>query len=81
MDEYAKTFKAMRDNADRTASVIEDRLRARKIDVPSASAAPSFDASKLTGDDKAAYEWANNPKSPNWSKEKADAIKKQLGVR
>jgi hypothetical protein len=81
LDEYTKTFKAMRDNADRTVSVIEDNLRGRKINVPSASAASSFDASKLTGDDKAAYDWANNPKSPNWSKEKADAIKKQLGVR
>jgi len=78
LDAYAETFKAMRDNADRTVSVIEENLRGRKIPLP---ASAGSDASKLTGDDKAAYEWANNPKSPNWSKEKADAIKKQLGVR
>ena len=53
----------MRNNADRTVSVIEDNLRGRKINVPSASAAPSFDASKLTGDDKSAYDWAK--KNPN----------------
>ena len=38
LDEYTKTFKAMRDNADRTVSVIEDNLRGKKINVPSASA-------------------------------------------
>lgn len=75
LDEYAKTFKTMRDNADRTVSVIEENLRGRKINVPSASAAPSFDASKLTGDDKSAYDWAKkNPTDPR-SKE----IMKRLG--
>ena len=39
LDEFARTFKTMRDNADRTASVIEDRLRAKKIDIPGAVAA------------------------------------------
>jgi hypothetical protein len=79
LEEFAKTFKTMRENADRTASAIEDRLRTRKIDIPSASTMTKFDSSKLTGDDKSAYDWANNPKSPGWTKEKADAIKKQLG--
>jgi hypothetical protein len=69
LDEYAKTFKAMRDNADRTVSVIEDNLRGRKINVPSTSAAPSFDASKLTGDDKAAYDWAKKNPTDKRSKE------------
>lgn len=41
LDEFAKTFKTMRDNADRTASVIEDRLRAKKIDIPGADATAS----------------------------------------
>jgi hypothetical protein len=40
----------------------------------------NFDPEKLTGDDKAAYDFANNPKSPGWTKEKADKIKKELGV-
>jgi hypothetical protein len=69
LDEYAKTFKAMRDNADRTVSVIEDNLRGRKINVPSTSAAPSFDTSKLTGDDKAAYDWAKKNPADKRSKE------------
>lgn len=38
LNEFASTFKTMRDNADRTASVIEDRLRAKKIDIPGADA-------------------------------------------
>jgi hypothetical protein len=78
IEEFEKSFKTMRENADRTVSVIEDSLRERKVPLPS-STVQKFDPSKLTGDDKLAYDWANNPKSPGWTKEKADAIKKQLG--
>ena len=50
LDDFANTFKTMRENADRTASVIEERLRAKKVDIPSTKKSgdrPSLDDPKL----------------------------------
>jgi hypothetical protein len=74
LDALNKSFETMRTDGERGVDFATDRLKARKIEVPTSGP-------KLSTEDQSALNWANDPKSPGWSQEKADAIKKTLKVR
>jgi hypothetical protein len=76
--ELQSTFKTMRETADKTVEVMAKQLEAKGMNVSTANPAKG---STTPEENKKALEWANNPKSFGWTKEKADNIKKELGTR
>ena len=78
LTELQNTFKTMRETADKTAEVMAKQLEAKGVNVPTANPKTG---STTPNEDKAALQWANDPKSFGWTQEKADKIKKELGAR
>jgi hypothetical protein len=76
--ELQSTFKTMRETADKTVEVMAKQLEAKGMNVSTANPAKG---STTPEENKKALEWANDPKSFGWTKEKADNIKKELGTR
>jgi hypothetical protein len=76
-------IKLDRDYNDRivVAETVVQDLRDRAMELKDKKNPDAFDPKTLTGDDKAAWEWASNPTSKGWSRVKAEEIKRDLRGR
>jgi len=61
-------------------TVVQD-YRDRAMELKDKKNPDAFNPKTLTGDDKAAWDWANNPTSTGWSRVKAEEIKRDLRGR
>jgi hypothetical protein len=76
-------IKLDRDYNDRivVAETVVQDLRDRAMELKDKKNPDAFNPKTLTGDDKAAWEWASNPTSKGWSRVKAEEIKRDLRGR
>jgi hypothetical protein len=76
-------IKLDRDYNDRivVAETVVQDLRDRAMELKDKKNPDAFNPKTLTGDDKAAWDWANNPTSKGWSRVKAEEIKRELRGR
>jgi hypothetical protein len=83
--EKAKTAitKMDRDYHDRivVAEKVAQDFQDRALELKDKKNPDAFNPKTLTGDDKAAWDWASNPMAKGWSRTKAEEIKRELRGR